>query len=317
MTNLLVPTTVVPPPLRADDPRIGNLIRFSRDGNAADGTRIVIVGFPSDEGVRINGGRVGAALGPDRIRHWLYRFTPDARCYDAHAAILEQTVDLGNAVCGGDVAADQERLGEVLSPLIQRGIIPIVLGGGHETAFGHFLGYVLAGRNVSILNIDAHPDVRPLVDGRPHSGSPFRQALEHPSGACWRYIVAGLNPHTAAKSHLEFIAAHGGRWHWNDAISMDEIEGYFAEGETALMTTFDLDAVDQSHAPGVSAPNATGLAVEVWFNLAYRAGRSQRVSSFDLVELNPTVDVDERTARLAALTVANFLRGVAARPERI
>jgi formiminoglutamase len=82
------------------------------------------------------------------------------------------------------------------------------------------------------------------------------------------------------------------------------------------MVTFDLDALDQSHAPGVSAPAAGGLSQDLWLHAAYWAGRSPTVTSIDVVELNPTVDVDDRTARLAALTVLEVLRGLTDRLHR-
>ncbi len=298
------------PVSRPDDPRLGDLVRFSRDGQLAAGSCVAILGFPSDEGVRINDGRPGAAAGPDRIRKFLYAMTPDARAADSHSSLLASTTDLGNVRCSGHVAEDQQRLGEVLAPLIKQGVIPILLGGGHETSFGHFLGYVLAGRKVSILNIDAHPDVRPLVDGRPHSGSPFRQALEHSSGACHRYDVAGLNPQSVARAHVEFVASRGGRCFWNGEFTIGDLEALIADSSVPLMTTFDLDAVDGALAPGVSAPAAHGLPPSLWLQLAHVAGRSSQVTSMDIVELNPLYDVDDRTARLAALTVWQFLRGI-------
>src|SRR6185312_1348287 len=56
------------------DPRLGDLVKTSTDG--AD---VVIMGYPDDEGVRLNGGREGAEFGPAEIRHWLYRTTPHPR----------------------------------------------------------------------------------------------------------------------------------------------------------------------------------------------------------------------------------------------
>lgn len=66
-------------------------------------------------------------------------------------------------VISGDVEADQRRLGEVLKPYIELGCFCVVFGGGHETSYGHFLGYAGAGRRVEILNWDAHADVRDLA----------------------------------------------------------------------------------------------------------------------------------------------------------
>ncbi|MDX1548872.1 MAG: arginase family protein, partial [Rhodothermales bacterium] len=174
------PPAISPPETAPDDPRVGHLLGRALRG--VEEARAVILGFPCDEGVRRNGGRPGAAAAPDALRQALYRFTPDARHAEAFHDLLAHTADLGNLRVEGTMEEAQRALGRALAPFLQRGAVPIVLGGGHETAFGHFLGYAEAGRAVSILNVDAHADVRPLRDGRGHSGSPFRQALEHPSG---------------------------------------------------------------------------------------------------------------------------------------
>ncbi|MGA1044972.1 MAG: arginase family protein, partial [Phycisphaerales bacterium] len=77
----------------------------------------------------------------------------------------------------------------------------------------------------------------------------------------------------------------------------------------SIMATLDLDAVEASAAPGVSAPSPAGLPVDSWLAAAERLGADPRVASLDLVELSPPHDPDGRTARLAALTVWRFLRG--------
>ena len=316
MSRLLEPFEYTPA-LRSDDPRLGDLVDFSQDGELSAGAQIAILGFPSDEGVRINGGRPGAAEGPDRIRRWLYAMTPDARAGDAHTSLLARTVDLGNVCCSGRVAEDQRRLGAVLAPLLGQGILPILLGGGHETSFGHFLGYVLAEQEVSILNIDAHADVRPLVDGQPHSGSPFRQALEHPSQACRDYTVMGLNPHAVALQHVEYVVSQGGTCLWHDDFEPVDFETYLARTTARTLLTFDLDGLHQAFAPGVSAPNANGSVPSLWFQFALLAGRSEKVTSLDIVELNPRYDIDDRTARIAALAIWQFLRGVSTRSSML
>lgn len=300
-----VPTTA------SDDPRVGHLLGRSCSEETA---KVVLLGFPSDEGVRINGGRPGAAHGPQAIRERLYRMTPDARQAGHYGQLLGQTYDLGDVAVTGKVERDQEALGRILKPHLARGAVPVILGGGHETAFGHFLGYVNAGRSVAIMNWDAHPDVRPMKAGRAHSGSPFRQSILHESGMCRSYSVLGLSSHQTSSAHVEFIREHGGSVMWNDALTEGEVSKAFDGAEGPLMVSFDLDAVDQSEAPGVSAPCAAGMSSRLWRRAAYEAGRCSAATSFDVVELNPTVDVDDRTARLAALTVWSILHGLAARP---
>jgi formiminoglutamase len=306
----LFPPGVPAPDTAPDDPRLG---RWLADPGALRRAEVVLVGFPSDEGVRRNGGRPGAARGPRAIREALYRLTPDAEHPEAFTAVLDRLGDLGDVRVTGDLEADQERLGAVVGALLQRGKTVIVLGGGHETSYGHFLGYVAAGLDVHVLNWDAHADVRPLRDGLAHSGSPFRQALEHPSGRCRGYRVAGLQPHATAEAHAAYVRQQGGGLDWREAVDADRVDALAASLGTPTLATFDLDAVGAASAPGVSAPNPGGLPVEVWLRAARRMGASPAVRSLDVVELNPLFDPDGRTARLAALTVWYVLKGLAER----
>ena len=91
------------------------------------------------------------------------------------------------------------------------------------------------------------------------------------------------------------------------------VESIYAAHEYDTLVTFDLDAVDQAAAPGVSAPATAGLSPHIWLYAAYCAGKCSTVRSIDVVELSPPLDQDGRTARLAARTVWEFLRGLAAR----
>jgi formiminoglutamase len=302
------PPEILPRETGPTDPRVGHLLG-SRLGTSAP--RAVLLGFPSDEGVRRNGGRIGAALGPGALRKALYHFAPDARS-DRMQDLLGHTQDLGDLETSGDVESDQRNLGETLTTHLARGTFVIVLGGGHETSYGHFLGYAIAGHPVEILNWDAHADVRELKEGKGHSGSPFRQAVEDSSRACRRYSVAGLQPHAVARAHLDFVQRHG-RVLWRDEISPRSIEGLYSQLESPTLVSFDLDAVTQAEAPGVSAPNSGGLSSDLWLKAAFEAGRSPWVTSADVVELNPHLDPDGQTARLAALTVWWLLRGRAER----
>lgn len=310
MAMLRAPSVTIPN-TSSDDPRVGRLLGRALSGGVEP--KAVLVGFPSDEGVRRNGGRPGAADGPGAIRHRLYRFTPDARAAERFVHLLERTSDLGDLVVTGDLERDQEALAGVLAPHIASGTFVIVLGGGHETTLGHFLGYVQAERDVALLNWDAHADVRELRDGLGHSGSPFRQALEHSSGRCRGYTVGGLLPHVVADAHAEWVESLGGAVWWSDLLDEERVRAIYSGRTRDALVSFDLDAVDQTHAPGVSAPAAGGMQPDLWLLAAYLAGVTHAVKSADVVELSPPLDRDGQTARLAALTVWQILRGLATR----
>ena len=297
--------------MTTDDPRMGELLGRKLTADAP--ARVALIGFPTDEGVRRNRGRPGAAAAPAEIRRCLARLVPDARAGQAFLDVVEQTRDLGDLPLDGDLHRDQERLGETVAAQLAAGAFPIVIGGGHETAYGHFLGYVHAKRPVAILNWDAHPDVRELKDGHGHSGSPFRQALTHPSELCRGYRVAGLLPQSSAAAHLAFVAERGGKVVWRDELTTSAIAKLYDQADGPTLASFDIDAVDQSQAPGVSAPATGGMSTDLWLAAAFHAGACAQVSSADLVEMNPNYDRDGQTARLAALTIWHLLRGIALR----
>jgi formiminoglutamase len=270
--------------------------------------------------VRRNQGRPGAAEAPQAIRPWLYRLTSwDGRA-DADLAGLG-LLDLGDVRCDGGLEESQQALAEVIAAILASRAIPVVVGGGHETAYGHFLGYVLAQRRVAILNIDAHLDVRPRLGEKGHSGSPFRQALEHSlhplPGS--HYVCLGAQPHAVSREHGRYVLDKGGAIRWCADVRGRLRECFAAEQQrlaevgSSLYVTLDSDVVRQADVPGVSAPNPTGLDGDEVAACAACMGASPEVSSFEVVEINPSVDRDGQSARWAAVTIWHFLSGMARR----
>ncbi len=315
---------VAPPdglPRRPDDPRLGEVVEFWREGppNLRPG-QPVLIGFPQDEGVRRNGGRVGAAEAPAEIRRWLYRLlTWD---WTSHADLADlNLLDLGNVRIEGSLEDTQAALGEVVGAVLRSRAVPMVLGGGHETAYGHFLGYVSAGLAVGVVNLDAHLDVRPLIDGQGHSGSPFRQMLEHPTHPLpgKNYVCIGAQPHTVARQHYQYVDDRGGTIFSSDnvaALGFLQTCCVLMGQRGSVYVSLDADLVRASDVPGVSAPNPAGVPGDQLLAYAQFAGELPEVTSFDLVEINPRFDRDGQSARWAALAVWNFLAGLASRPER-
>jgi formiminoglutamase len=309
------------PSPRPDDPRLGEVIeRWRGDPAALWPGRAVLVGFPQDQGVRRNGGRPGAGEAPPEVRRWLHRLTPwDGSC---DIGLTEQSpLDLGDVVLGGGLEASQEALAVVVGAILGSGAVPVVLGGGHETAFGHYGGYVREMRPVGIINLDAHLDLRPVDGGRGTSGTPFRQALEHPARPLpgSNYVCLGAQPQSVARDHLVYARRQGCVVRWRDEVRADLGRAFTAELDRLgaagchVYVSLDADVVRAADVPGVSAPNVAGLPGDAVLACVRRAGSSPQVSSFDLVEINPRLDPDGRSARWAALAVWHFLVGLAAR----
>jgi len=308
---------------RPDDPRLGDIIEYWQGNLAAlRPGRAVLVGFPQDEGVRRNGGRVGAAEAPQEIRRWLSRLTPWHAEGDIDLA-RQPPLDLGNVREAGGLEGTSVRLAGIVAQVLAAGAVPVVLGGGHETAFPHYLSYVEAGLPAAVINIDAHLDVRPLRGGRGHSGSPFRQMLELPAPHALPgkdYVCLGAQQHSVSRAHVAYVQQQGGTIVWAAQCQPlvkcldDQLHRLGTSGSGRVYLSLDADAFAAGDVPGVSAPNPNGLPGPSAFACAEHAGRHPAVSSFDLVEINPRYDRDGQSARWGALVLWHFLIGLARRP---
>ena len=164
--------------MNSDDIRLGDIIV---DGDIGD---IVLIGFPYDEGVRRNNGRIGAKSGPQYFRQLLKR-TGTVVNAEYDDLDIRKYLTISD---GGDINANlsleeaHQQLEERVTQLIKNGKIPFVVGGGNDQSYPNasaLLNNVDSHKSIFVINIDAHLDVRPLKEGnKPHSGSPFRQLIE-------------------------------------------------------------------------------------------------------------------------------------------
>ena len=284
------------------------MVDLSKDIDFCIEPTIAVIGYASDLGVARNLGRVGAAEGPRAIRG---RLAP-LPCVKG-----VQVLDCGD-VCGdvcGDAAAGhsvldtQEALAVAVERLVRAGALPLVLGGGHDQAFGHFLG-VARGRGTApaCVNFDAHLDLRPIPADGPNSGTPYTQAWEwcRARNAAFRYIALGIQRpgntpllyRRAEEAGVTVVDADGFALDMLDVV-MDAVNDAVDEAE--LCISIDLDVFAAAFAPGVSAPTAMGIAPDAAFRRVLRGLlESGRVRGVEIAELCPALDIDGRTARLAA-----------------
>lgn len=302
-----------------DDPRLGQLIGGAAAIADAD---VVLLGIPTDEGIVRNGGRPGASAAPQAIREALARLTPFA------GPQFKEHIDHLKIADAGDIAAGpleemHDAARRSVAELIRAGKVVIVLGGGHDITYPCASG-LRDGHtgDMGVINIDAHLDVRARKNGLHHSGSSFRLLVDEGVIPGRSLVEIGIQPFSMAKAHFDWVKSVGGRIvtfedanevHLPNAYEEYEFGTTFGDRETAIYVSFDIDCVRASDAPGVSAPSPTGFFAEEVFELAVAVGLSQHVRVFDLVELNPTYDLDNRTARLAARMIAGFLASVANR----
>lgn len=262
---------------------------------------VALLGMPDDTGVGLNGGRLGAALGPAAIREALARYG----AAEAWEIQWPSVCDAGDVMpAGDDLRETHARVTRAVRTIMEAGMIPVGLGGGHDLTFPFVRGVAefLADQGHGSMHgvyFDAHLDVRE-EEG---SGMPFRRLLE--GGYCQGLEVHGFDAMANSAEHTRWFLEHGGR------IDTFGPEGPWPQGE--VFVSFDLDVIDQSCAPGVSAMNPSGWTSELACRWAHSAGRCERVRCFDVMELCPPNDSQGRTARLAARLILEFMRGLSER----
>lgn len=272
----------------------------------------VLLGFACDAGVVRNQGRPGAVEGPAELRRALgnLAWQHGRPVYDA-----------GDVRCEGDMLeAAQAEYAAVVEKLLAEGHLPIGLGGGHEIAWAAWQGLARwAARQeriprVGVLNFDAHFDLRAAPRG--NSGTPFRQIAEDCLARGWdfRYGVLGIAQPSNTEALFDRARELGVVFRLDEEMRPGEVDHIastlhvFLADVDWLYLTICLDVLPAAYAPGVSAPAALGVdpfVVEAILDIVKTSGK---IRLADVAELNPRLDEDQRTSRLAARLVWRLVR---------
>ncbi len=268
---------------------------------------IVFLGYACDEGVKRNQGRPGSAAGPDALRVQIGKLPVN---------LIEQTklLDAGNIICRDtDLEGAQASLDKYVSELLGLGVFPIILGGGHDIAYGHYNGikrHLGQDKTLGIINFDAHFDLRNNEKGN-NSGTPFYQiamdclAEQRP----FKYMCLGIREdandsklfETALELEVDYIKTDQFSMHRLDQVKR-EIK-LFTDQVDFVYVTVDLDGFSSAYAPGVSSASPMGYSPDIVLESLKVIVETKKLISMDIAELNPALDRDNQTARLGASLV--------------
>ncbi|OIO21783.1 agmatinase [Candidatus Micrarchaeota archaeon CG11_big_fil_rev_8_21_14_0_20_47_5] len=187
-----------------------------------------------------------------------------------------------------------ERVGEVVDEVLKERKFPLVLGGEHSVSAGAVSACAKKfKKNFSVLQIDAHGDLRDAYEGTKYSHAcAMRRARE----ACGNIVQAGVRS----------MSGEEAEW-----IKKERIEKYifgseFEESEVLerienenVYVTFDLDGFDPSIMPAVGTPEPGGISWKQATSLLRKVFERKNVIGADVVELCPVIG-DTASAFLAA-----------------
>ena len=306
---------------KAGDLRLGELLRKSTTSSGEHCVKVALLGYPCDVGVERNNGRIGARNGPEAFRKKFSKLGPiinpefNVNLNNIHL------VDRGNVTISESLETNHVTLTNAVKSLCADGFIGVIIGGGNDQSYCNAKGLMtsLNTGDIGVVNIDAHLDVRPLIDGKAHSGSPFRQLLEDDvfkaaGGSFCEFAVQG---NQCSADHAQFVEQHGGKLIWLSQLRKKDVSTAFKDllhsfGDKTTFVSFDIDSIRGSDCPGVSCPAVIGLSAQEALDICYAAGRHPHTKLLDLSEFNPLIEED-RTTRLVVTMVYYFLMGLSSR----
>jgi formiminoglutamase len=292
--------------------------------------QFVLLGIPEDIGVRANYGRPGASTAWDSAIKSIANIQHNRFCKGSQIVVLGY-LDVAEEMelvqnLDFNVTADRKKLSElvvkidkevshIIANIVKAGKIPIVIGGGHNNAYGNIKGTALAkGKPINAINFDAHSDFR-ILEGR-HSGNGFSYAFEE--GFLKKYFIFGLHHCYTSKSVLDKLKTLKERVLYNtyDSMKIKMTKNFNTEMQLALdfiKNDFYGIEIDLDSIPNIpcSAMTLSGFSVEELRQFIYFFGRHQNASYIHICEGAPSLDHDKNNhlvGKLIGYLVTDFIK---------
>lgn len=307
-------------------PKDENPFQFIKNCEA----KYVLFGIPEDVGVRANFGRPGTASAWEsaissiaNIQH--NRFS---KGYDIVilgtlnvAAEMEASKDLDFRI-----TADRKKLSElvekidkevvhIITCIIKTGKTPIIIGGGHNNAYGNIKGTALGlGKAINVINFDAHSDFR-IIEGR-HSGNGFSYAFEE--GFLAKYFIFGLHENYTSKKVLDNLKKLETRVAFNtyDEINVRRVKNFSHEliiaYEFIKNENYGIE-IDLDSLPNIasSAMTMSGFSVEELRQFINFFGKNKNATYIHICEGAPDLGEDKNShliGKLIGYFVTDFIK---------
>lgn len=292
----------------------------------------VLIGIPEDIGVRANFGRGGAQTA------WKPALESFLNMQHNHFLNGETILVLGEIETDDLMKAASElnpktkedlerlryltaeldtRVSEVISVIVEAGKIPVIIGGGHNNAYGNIKGSSLAlKQKINVINCDPHADFR-QQEGR-HSGNGFSYAYKE--NFINRYSLFCLHEQYNTVDVLQEIQQNNSSIYFSsyEDVFVRENKSFAAALEQNISfaknmpcgVEIDLDAI--TNVPS-SAKTSSGISPIQARQYAYRCGNNLNAIYFHIAEGAPVlshIKADNKTGKLIAYLISDFIKGV-------
>jgi formiminoglutamase len=262
----------------------------------------------------------GAAGGPEAVRmafRYNTTYSPD---WDTDIQPL-RVRDLGD-ISGHltDVTAAHNHIEEAMASAVAlRPFVPILIGGDHSVTAPSIRGFARAnpGKKIGVINFDAHLDVRNFEHGF-HNGTPFRQIIENePNIEPVNLVEIGIHGFMNSSSYVQWVRGLGGSVITGLDVQRRGMESCVIEAlaqagdcTDLIYVSVDIDCLGYPWTIGTSAASPEGLSAWQLLEGVFACGLNETVGALDLVEIDPSRDVRDLTARSGCSVILTFLAGL-------
>jgi agmatinase len=309
----------------ANVPSVG-LVSFLRSPICEDFAKIdadvAVLGIPYDAGI---GFRPGTRFGPRDIRNYSVRYSgwggwKTSGYWDVNDGKRKLTstriVDCGDVdVAYYDIERNMRLMTDNVAAILDRGAMPLVLGGDHSVSYPVVRAFERFAP-LDIVHIDAHLDWIDHVDGiKFANGSPFRRMSELPFVR--QMVHLGIRDLRSREGDFADAIKFGSQIFTRQQIRERGTQGVLDAMPTMnnIYMSIDIDGLDPSIAPGTGSPTVDGLLYHEVRALLQGVARKGKVVGFDVVEVNPMVDLHGQTSLLTTTMIVEFLGAIFGEPR--
>ncbi len=260
--------------------------------------KIAIIGIPEER----NSYNIGCKHAPDKIRIELYSL------FCNWNNKKKKIIDLGNLKIGKTHKDTYFAIKKVVSSLMKKGIITVLLGGSHDLCYGNFIAFEELEQSVNIAVIDQKIDFTG-EDKDINENNFLNSIIFNDKKILFNIANIGYQTQLTDKSKYQLLQKF-----FYDNIRLGVLRQNIVEVEAVLRDTdilsIDINSIKQSEAPASPQCSPNGLTSEEICQIAKYAGVSDKLSCFGLYGVNPKLDFNNITSKLAAQIIWFFIDGV-------
>ena len=238
-----------------------------------------------------------------------------ASFYRLHQEKMPRVVDLGTLKLLPTRKESFKLIQDVCSALLHDGIIPIIIGGGHDVSYAVYKAYASLGKYITLTSVDKSFDIGMEKDNLA-SYSHLGKMISHKPSHLFHYVNLGYQSYFVSHTATEMLQSMN-----FDIFRLGDLRVNFQEVEPIMRNTdflsFDISAIQYANANANVYSSPNGLSGEEACKVMRYAGVSDKLTAVGLFEYNQELDVSSQTAHLMAQMLWYFIDGYKMRKQEL